>query len=63
MDLATLIGMLGAFAVIAYAVILQDQLAMFTDDLFSPMFVLTGTMLGVMIRSAAAATASPAGVP
>ena len=50
MDLATLIGMIGAFAVIAYAVILQDQLAMFTDDLFSPMFVLTGTMLGVMIR-------------
>lgn len=50
MDLATLIGMIGAFAVITYAVILQDQLAMFTDDLFSPMFVLTGTMLGVMIR-------------
>ena len=50
MDLATLIGMIDAFAVIAYSVILQDQLAMFTDDIFSPMFVLTGTMLGVMIR-------------
>ena len=50
MDIATLIGMVGAFAFVIYAVIAQDQLAMFTDDLFSPIFVLGGTMLGVMIR-------------
>ena len=59
MDLATLIGMLGAFAVIAYAVILQDQLAMFTDDLFSPMFVLTGTMLGVRFASRSGTPSAP----
>ena len=49
MDLATLIGMFGAFALILYAVIDQDQLQMFIEP-FSPLFVLGGTMLGVMIR-------------
>ena len=47
MDLATLFGMLGAFGIITYSVIKTDQLPLFTDDLFSPIFVLTGTMLGV----------------
>ena len=50
MDLATLIGMLGAFGVVTYSVIKTDQLPLFTEDLFSPIFVLSGTMLGVMIR-------------
>ena len=50
MDLATLIGMLGAAGVIVYAVIATDQLALFTGDVFSPFFVLAGTLLGVMIR-------------
>jgi chemotaxis protein MotA len=49
-DLATLIGMLGAFGVVTYSVIKTDQLPLFTEDLFSPIFVLSGTMLGVMIR-------------
>ena len=50
MDLATLFGMLGAFGVVTYSVIKTDQLPLFTEDLFSPIFVLSGTMLGVMIR-------------
>lgn len=50
MDIATLLGMVGAFSFIVWAVVRQDQLDMFTGDWFSPLFVLSGTVLGVMIR-------------
>ena len=50
MDIATLLGMVGAFGFIGWAIVRQDQLEMFTDDWFSPLLVLVGTALGVMIR-------------
>ncbi len=50
MDLATLIGMLGAAALVAYMISSTGQAPIFLDDWFSPVFVLSGTMLGVMIR-------------
>ena len=50
MDIATLLGMVGAFAFIVWSIIRQDQLEMFTGDWFSPLFVICGTLLGVMIR-------------
>jgi len=50
LDIATLLGMVGAFSFIVWAVVRQDQLEMFTGDWFSPLFVLCGTVLGVMIR-------------
>jgi hypothetical protein len=43
-------GMVGAFSFIVWAIVRQDQLEMFTGDWFSPLFVLCGTVLGVMIR-------------
>ena len=50
MDIATLLGMVGALGFIIYSIQRTGQLQMFTDDLFSPAFVLGGTLLGVMIR-------------
>ena len=50
MDIATLLGMLGAASFIVWTIVKQDQLEMFTDDWFSPLFVLSGTIFGVMIR-------------
>ena len=38
----TVISCIGAFALIAFAILLTDQLAMFTDDWFSPLFVFLG---------------------
>ena len=49
MDLATLIGMLGALLAFAFMVYDSNQLQMFLEPK-SPSFVLVGTMLGVMVR-------------
>ena len=48
MDLATLIGMLGALLAFAFMVYDSNQLQMFLEPK-SPSFVLVGTMLGVMV--------------
>ena len=50
MDIATLLGMVGAAGFIVYSISRSGQIQMFTDDWFSPVFVLGGTFLGVMIR-------------
>ena len=38
----TVISCIGAVALILYAILMTDQLAMFTGDWFSPLFVLLG---------------------
>lgn len=50
MDIATLLGMMGALALAVYSVIRQDQVDMFLSDWFSPVFVLCGTLFAVMVR-------------
>ena len=50
MDIATLLGMVGAVAVVLWSIQRTGQLEMFTGDWFSPIFVLCGTLLGVMVR-------------
>lgn len=50
MDIATLLGMMGALALAVYSVIRQDQVDMFLSDWFSPIFVLCGTLFAVMVR-------------
>lgn len=50
MDIATVIGMLGAFAMVAWSIDNQNQWSQFTGDWFSPVFVVGATLLGVMIR-------------
>ena len=50
MDIATLLGMVGGIILVGYAIWRSEQLDMFTDDTFSPIFVLGGTLLAVMIR-------------
>ena len=50
MDIATLLGMVGAVAVVLWSIQRTGQLEMFTTDWFSPLFVLCGTLLGVMVR-------------
>ena len=49
MDIATVLGMLGAFAMVAWAIENQNQWSQF-NDWFSPVFVIGATFLGVMIR-------------
>ena len=49
MDLATIIGMLGAVSLFTWMVLDTGQLTLFLEPK-SPAFVLGGTMLGVMIR-------------
>lgn len=50
MDIATLLGMMGALALAIISVIRQDQVDMFLSDWFSPLFVLCGTLFAVMVR-------------
>ena len=50
MDIATVLGVFGAFAMVVWSIDRQNQWAQFTGDWFSPLFVVGATLLGVMIR-------------